>query len=211
MTNRTDSVNSNNPAQKQPENNFYGLGIAPKILDILEKIKFKVPTPIQLKAIPLAIQGKDIIGIAQTGTGKTHSFAIPMVQRLAQAKGTGLVLAPTRELALQIEETFKGLTHAFGMTTACLIGGAPMHSQTQALRKKPRVIIATPGRLFDHMNQRNVSLSDVCWCLTKPTACWIWVLPRKLKKFCVLCQKKGKQCFSRLLCPKKSWLWPPGI
>jgi len=161
MTNRTDSVNSNNPAQKQPENNFYGLGIAPKILDILEKIKFKVPTPIQLKAIPLAIQGKDIIGIAQTGTGKTHSFAIPMVQRLAQAKGTGLVLAPTRELALQIEETFKGLTHAFGMTTACLIGGAPMHSQTQALRKKPRVIIATPGRLFDHMNQRNVSLSDV--------------------------------------------------
>ena len=68
---------------------FYGLGIAPKILDILERIKFKVPTPIQEKAIPLAIQGKDIIGIAQTGTGKTHSFAIPMVQLLAQKKRRG--------------------------------------------------------------------------------------------------------------------------
>ena len=81
---------------------FYGLGIAPKILDILERIKFKVPTPIQLKAIPPALEGKDIIGIAQTGTGKTHSFAIPMVQILAQKKGIGLVLAPTRELAIQI-------------------------------------------------------------------------------------------------------------
>src|SRR3990167_9937378 len=75
-----------------PSESFYGLGIAPKILDILERIKFKVPTPIQFKAIPLAIEGKDVVGIAQTGTGKTHSFAIPMVQRLAQMKGKGLVL-----------------------------------------------------------------------------------------------------------------------
>ncbi len=67
-----------------PPQGFYGLGIAPKILDILEHIKFKVPTPIQLKAIPLALEGKDVVGIAQTGTGKTHAFAIPMVQRLAQ-------------------------------------------------------------------------------------------------------------------------------
>ncbi|MFA5271293.1 MAG: DEAD/DEAH box helicase, partial [Candidatus Omnitrophota bacterium] len=105
---------------------FFGLGIAPKILDILERIKFKEPTPIQFKAIPLAIEGKDVIGIAQTGTGKTHAFAIPMVQRLAQRNGTGLVLAPTRELAIQIDEAVKGLTGAFGMKTACIIGGAPM-------------------------------------------------------------------------------------
>ncbi|HNV23973.1 MAG TPA: DEAD/DEAH box helicase, partial [Candidatus Omnitrophota bacterium] len=71
---------------------FYGLGIAPKILNILERINFKVPTPIQLKAIPLALEGKDLIGIAQTGTGKTHSFAIPMIQRLEQMKGKGLVV-----------------------------------------------------------------------------------------------------------------------
>ncbi len=134
---------------------FYGLGIAPKILDILERIKFKAPTPIQIKAIPLAIQGKDIIGIAQTGTGKTHSFAIPMVQLLAQKKGIGLVIAPTRELAIQIDEAFAELAHAFGMKTACLIGGAPMPEQVAALRRNPRIVVATPGRLIDHMGHWN--------------------------------------------------------
>ena len=140
---------------------FYGLGIAPKIFDVLERIKFKVPTPIQLKAIPLAIEGKDLIGIAQTGTGKTHSFAIPMVQNLAQKKGVGLVLAPTRELAIQIDEAFQGIAHAFGMKTACLIGGASMHDQVQALRRNPRIVVATPGRLLDHMGQWNFLPNDV--------------------------------------------------
>ena len=144
----------------KPAQSFYGLGIAPKILDILERIKFKVPTPIQLKAIPLALEGKDIIGIAQTGTGKTHSFAIPMVQILAQKKGIGLVLAPTRELAIQIDEAFQGITRPFGIRTACLIGGASMYEQVRALRNKPRVIIATPGRLIDHMTQWNILLDD---------------------------------------------------
>ena len=137
------------------------MGIAPKILDILERIKFKVPTPIQFKAIPIAIEGKDVIGIAQTGTGKTHAFAIPMVQRLAKIKGVGLVLAPTRELALQIDEAFQGIAHSFGMKTACLIGGAPMPGQIQALRKNPRIVIATPGRLLDHMSQWNFMPNEV--------------------------------------------------
>ena len=140
---------------------FYGLGIAPKILDILERIKFKVPTPIQEKAIPPAIQGKDIIGIAQTGTGKTHAFAIPIVQLLAQKKGIGLVLAPTRELAIQIDEAFQGIAHSFGMKTACLIGGAPMPPQVTALRRNPRIVIATPGRLIDHMGQWNFLPEEV--------------------------------------------------
>ncbi|MFH1128542.1 MAG: DEAD/DEAH box helicase [Candidatus Omnitrophota bacterium] len=149
-------TNTNNTGES-----FYGLGIAPKILDILERIKFKVPTPIQLKAIPLAIEGKDIIGIAQTGTGKTHAFAIPMVQRLAQKKGIGLVLAPTRELAIQIDEAFHAIAQQFLMRTACLIGGAPMYDQVEALRKNPRVIIATPGRLLDHMSHWNVMPNEV--------------------------------------------------
>ncbi|MFA5224756.1 MAG: DEAD/DEAH box helicase [Candidatus Omnitrophota bacterium] len=147
------TIITNNPAPVNAD--FFGLGIAPKILDILEGLKFKTPTPIQLKAIPLAIEGKDIVGIAQTGTGKTHSFAIPMVQRLVQKKGIGLVLAPTRELAIQIDESARVLAHAFGMKTACLIGGAPMEPQVQALRKDPRLVIATPGRLIDHMSQWN--------------------------------------------------------
>jgi ATP-dependent RNA helicase RhlE len=141
---------------------FYGLGISPKMLDVIERMKFKTPTPIQSKAIPLAIEGKDVIGIAQTGTGKTLSFAIPMCQRLTQKKGVGLVLAPTRELAIQIEETFQAVVYAFGMKTACLIGGAPMGAQIQALRKHPRVVIATPGRLLDHMGQWNFMPDEVC-------------------------------------------------
>ncbi|MCK9615360.1 MAG: DEAD/DEAH box helicase [Candidatus Omnitrophica bacterium] len=145
----------------QPESGFYGLGIAPKILDILQRMRFKAPTPIQMKAIPLGIQGKDIIGVAQTGTGKTHSFAIPMVQRLAQEKGTGLVLAPTRELAIQIDDAFRMLAHAFGMYTVCLIGGAPMQPQIQKLRRNPRIVIATPGRLIDHIWQGNASVDYV--------------------------------------------------
>ena len=161
MMQRPGSTGSFSAQRNQSEQSFYGLGIAPKILDILERIKFKVPTPIQQKAIPLAIQGKDIIGIAQTGTGKTHAFAVPIVQRLLQTKGKGLVLAPTRELAIQIDEAFQGIAHPFGMKTACLIGGASMYDQTQALQRNPRVVIATPGRLLDHMRQWHIILDDV--------------------------------------------------
>src|SRR3990167_4710394 len=151
MTHKANSVENFAQRGTQVEQSFYGLGIAPKILDILERIKFKVPTPIQLKAIPLAIEGKDVVGIAQTGTGKTHAFAIPMVQGLAQKKGMGLVLAPTRELAMQIEQAFQGIARPFGMRTACLIGGGSMFEQTRALRKNPRVVIATPSTLFYHI------------------------------------------------------------
>jgi ATP-dependent RNA helicase RhlE len=161
MTHKTIDILNSTHVIHQPVTGFYGLGIAPKILDILERIKFKVPTPIQSKAIPLAIEGKDIIGIAQTGTGKTHAFAIPMCQLLAQKKGTGLVLAPTRELAIQISDSFQAITHAFGMRTACLIGGAPIGPQVQDLRKGPRVVIATPGRLIDHMGQWNFMPNEV--------------------------------------------------
>ncbi len=142
-------------------NNFYGLNIAPKILETIERLKFTVPTPIQFKTIPTAIEGKDIIGIAQTGTGKTLAFAIPMVQRLSQTNGRGLVLVPTRELAIQVNETFLKIGSVFGMRSAVIIGGAPMFAQIQELKRKPRVIIATPGRLMDHMERRTVNLSDV--------------------------------------------------
>ncbi|MFA5059183.1 MAG: DEAD/DEAH box helicase [Candidatus Omnitrophota bacterium] len=156
------AVNGNlTPEPILEHQNFDGLGIAPKILEILARIKFKTPTPIQRKAIPLAVEGKDIVGIAQTGTGKTHSFAIPMVQRLAQRKGNGLVLAPTRELAIQIDEAFQAIVRPFNMRTACLIGGAPMDAQVQALRRGPRIIIATPGRLLDHMERWNVLPNEV--------------------------------------------------
>ena len=118
---------------------FYGLGIAPKILEALDRMKFVVPTPIQHKAIPIAIEGKDVIGVAQTGTGKTLAFAIPIIQRLSQKTGRCLILVPTRELALQVDDTFKKLAPLFGMRTAVIIGGAPMQNQLLALRQNPRV------------------------------------------------------------------------
>ena len=149
----------------QPPNqtnvSFYGLGIAPKILDILDRMKFTVPTPIQHKVIPIAIEDKDVIGVAQTGTGKTLAFAVPIIQRLSQRKGRALILVPTRELAIQVNEVFQQIAPSFGIKTAVIIGGASMHLQLKALRQHPRVLVATPGRLVDHMERRTVLLADV--------------------------------------------------
>ncbi|MCX5792701.1 MAG: DEAD/DEAH box helicase, partial [Elusimicrobia bacterium] len=144
-----------------PAAGFYGLGIAPKLLEALDKLKFLVPTPIQLKAIPIAAEGKDMVGIAQTGTGKTIAFAIPMIQRLAACEGKGLVLVPTRELAQQVAEVYKQFAPLMGMQTAVIIGGESVGRQLQDLRRRPRIIIATPGRMIDHIGQRNVIMSDV--------------------------------------------------
>jgi ATP-dependent RNA helicase RhlE len=146
--------------QHQPTG-FYGLGIAPKLLETLDRLKYKIPTPIQEKSIPIAIEGKDMIGIAQTGTGKTLAFGIPMIQRLAAVKGKGLVILPTRELALQVDEAFQKLGKGIGLRTAILIGGAGMRPQVDAIRWHPHVVIATPGRLIDHLDQGTLTLNDV--------------------------------------------------
>lgn len=143
-------------------NTFYGLGIAPGILDILDRMKFVTPTPIQFKAIPVAIEGKDLVGIAQTGTGKTLAFGIPMIQKLAQIPGKALILVPTRELALQVDEALRNVGQPFNIRTAVLIGGMNMSTQIQLIRKSTtRVIVATPGRLLDHIQQKTIHLNDV--------------------------------------------------
>lgn len=140
---------------------FYGLGIAPGLLDALDRLHFSEPTPIQKKAIPVAIQGQDLIGIAQTGTGKTLAFSVPMLQRLSEIKKMGLVIVPTRELALQVHESIEQVGKSFGLRVAVLIGGAPMGFQRKQLSRKPHVIVATPGRLIDHLEQRTLHLNDV--------------------------------------------------
>ncbi|OGH80794.1 MAG: hypothetical protein A3I29_04890 [Candidatus Magasanikbacteria bacterium RIFCSPLOWO2_02_FULL_44_11] len=140
---------------------FQNLGIAPRLLAVLESNRYVTPTPIQHQAIPIAIVGKDVMGIAQTGTGKTLAFGVPMIQRLAHHKGQGLVILPTRELALQVEETLQKIGRSFGLKTAVLIGGASMQHQLRSLRQHPHIIIATPGRLVDHLEQKTVSLTQV--------------------------------------------------
>jgi ATP-dependent RNA helicase RhlE len=149
---------------KTPTNeiSFYGLGIAPGILEVIERMKFKTPTPIQQKAIPIAVEGNDVLGIAQTGTGKTLAFGIPMIQRLAQGPGRALILVPTRELALQVDETLRKLGEPFNIRSVILIGGMNMQVQVQVLRKPTtRVLIATPGRFMDHLERKTVVATDI--------------------------------------------------
>ncbi len=144
----------------QNKHNFYGLGIAPAILGVIEHLKFTIPTQIQYQAIPIGLQGQDVMGIAQTGTGKTMAFGIPLIQRLAQIKGRALVVVPTRELAIQVDESLRKIATAVGLKTAVLIGGDSMGKQLQTLKSHPRIIIGTPGRLIDHMQQKTISFHD---------------------------------------------------
>lgn len=140
---------------------FNGLGISPSILKQLKKLNFNIPTPIQHQSIPIAIKGQDMMGIAQTGTGKTLAFGIPMLQIVQANNSAGLVVLPTRELAAQVDQSLKTLGSAFGIRTAILIGGTPIEPQMRALNKRPHVIIATPGRLIDHINRKRAILSNV--------------------------------------------------
>jgi len=140
---------------------FHGFGIAPAILEMLTKLNFVTPTPIQEQAIASLLEGKDVMGIAQTGTGKTLAFGIPLIQYAIQKKGISLVIAPTRELALQIDEAISAVGKPLGIKTAVLIGGEPIGKQLRQLSRNPNIIIGTPGRIVDHTEQRTVSLQQV--------------------------------------------------
>ena len=143
------------------QENFYGLGIAPGILEVLQRLNFKVPTSIQTKSIPIAVQGKDMMGIAQTGTGKTIAFGVPLIQEVLQGKGKGLVVLPTRELALQVHEVFHKIGGSLGVKSVVLIGGESIGRQIRDLQRNPDILIGTPGRIIDHLNQRTLHLGKV--------------------------------------------------
>jgi ATP-dependent RNA helicase RhlE len=129
-------------------------------LTALNREGFITPTPIQHAAIPAGLSGRDVVGIAQTGTGKTLAFGLPMMERVMKGE-VSLVLAPTRELAIQIEETLRKVGASLGIRTAVLIGGAPMGRQISQIRARPHVIVATPGRLQDHLTQNTIRLDHI--------------------------------------------------
>lgn len=139
---------------------FDQMPISANLLKILHSLHWTNPTQIQSQAIPVALEGKDVVGIAQTGTGKTLAFSLPMLQRIGSKGGKGLVILPTRELALQVDETLHKLGRSLGLRTAVLIGGASQQKQVEALRKKPHIIVATPGRLIDLLQQKLVKLDE---------------------------------------------------
>ncbi|MBI4975809.1 DEAD/DEAH box helicase [Candidatus Peregrinibacteria bacterium] len=153
-------TNPQNPPirQRTPEPRFADMKINPQILKKLEVLKFTVPTPIQQKTIPLGLEGNDLIGIAQTGTGKTLAFAIPIIQKIIEEKKLALIVLPTRELALQVGEVFQKVGKSLGINTAVLIGGMGFGAQISMIRRHPQVVIGTPGRIIDHVAKRNIRL-----------------------------------------------------
>jgi ATP-dependent RNA helicase RhlE len=141
---------------------FKSLGLSAESLGAVRRARFASPTPIQAQAIPPALAGRDVIGCAATGTGKTAAYLLPLVERLAGAPGpVGLVLAPTRELVQQIAEEATFFGEPRGVTRAVVIGGADMSAQVEALRQRPSLVLATPGRLADLIKSGAVDLSGV--------------------------------------------------
>ena len=143
---------------------FRDLGLSEAMLKALEKKGYGYPTTVQAKAIPEFMQWKDVIAKAPTGTGKTFAFGIPMIEHIDPecADVQGLILAPTRELAIQIGDELRGLlTYYQGIRVAVLYGGAGIVGQAKQLEKKPQIVVATPGRLMDHYNRKNIRFDKI--------------------------------------------------
>ena len=142
---------------------FADLGLSEPMLEALRDAGYKHPTPIQAQAVPLALKGRDLIGLAQTGTGKTAAFTIPIIERLLGGphRTRALILTPTRELCVQVEESFARYGKHSGLDVIPVYGGVGYEPQVKALRDGVDVIVATPGRLLDHLEKQNVVLDEV--------------------------------------------------
>ena len=142
---------------------FQDLGLAPELLQAVSAAGYDVPTPIQAQAIPVALKGRDLMGLAQTGTGKTAAFTLPIVQRLmgGPRRTRALILTPTRELAAQVEESFAKYSRFAELSVVPVYGGVPLEPQERALRQGVDVVVATPGRLIDHLERQNVVFDDL--------------------------------------------------
>lgn len=145
-----------------PTHAFTDFSVDQKLKDNLTAKGYQTPSPIQDQTIPLGLEGRDVIGIANTGTGKTAAFALPVLDRLMHdPHAKALIIAPTRELAQQIEDECRSIAKGSGLFGVLLIGGTPMGPQLRDLRAKPRIIIGTPGRIKDHLERGSVQLSNV--------------------------------------------------
>ena len=144
---------------------FATLGLGTRLTQALKEKGYVEPTPIQAKAIPTILSGRDVIGVAQTGTGKTAAFVLPLLEQLAatpqQRTMRALVIAPTRELVAQIEENVRAYGRHLPLRYATIFGGVGEGSQIQALRRGVDIAVATPGRLLDLMQQRHVNFADL--------------------------------------------------
>ncbi|QAY66408.1 DEAD/DEAH box helicase [Paenibacillus protaetiae] len=142
---------------------FAEFGLEPKVLQAITELGFEESTPIQDKSIPIALTGSDLIGQAQTGTGKTAAFGIPLINKIpvTEDRIVALIMTPTRELAIQVAEEIGKLTKFKGLRSLPIYGGQEIGRQIRALKKRPQIIIGTPGRLLDHINRKTIRLDDV--------------------------------------------------
>ena len=158
----TKELASTQPPQNEEEDEgimttttFASLGVCEPLCQAAAAIEWKFASLIQKQVLPAALAGKDIVGLAETGSGKTGAFCIPLLQELLEhpTRGAvfGIVLAPTRELAFQIHEVVQALGQTIGATSICIVGGVDMATQSIALARNPHVVVATPGRLVDHL------------------------------------------------------------
>jgi ATP-dependent RNA helicase DeaD len=143
--------------------NFNEIGLSNPLLRAISEMGFEETTPIQEKTIPLGLQGKDLIGQAQTGTGKTAAFGIPMIEKLPAEKEDlkGLVLTPTRELAIQVAEELNRIGQFKGVRALPIYGGQDINRQIRALKNRPQIVVGTPGRLMDHMRRKTIRLQHI--------------------------------------------------
>jgi len=163
---RTDTIDISPEASvalTEPTLTFDQLGLRPEVLDAVRDAGYTEPTPIQREAIPLALSGRDMIGLAHTGTGKTAAFTLPIVDRLigGPKRTRVLILTPTRELAAQVDDSFRKYGKHSGLGVVAVYGGVPLEPQERALRAGVDVIVATPGRLIDHVERQNVVFDDL--------------------------------------------------
>ena len=142
---------------------FEALGLSESVLSAVRDAGYTLPTPIQQRAIPMVLAGRDIIGLAQTGTGKTAAFTLPIIERLlgGSRRVRSLILTPTRELCQQVEASFRRYGIHSGLRAVSVYGGVALDPQEKALREGVDVVIATPGRLIDHLERQNVSFDDL--------------------------------------------------
>jgi superfamily II DNA/RNA helicase len=149
---------------REPASGFAQFNFDPQLQRGIRAAGFEEPRPVQVEAVPAALEGRDVLGLAQTGTGKTAAFAMPAIQRLLMRPGDGprvLIVAPTRELAAQIGAEFESLARFTGLRVATVFGGVSVHGQRKALARKPQIIVACPGRLLDLLRQRIIRLDRI--------------------------------------------------
>ncbi len=190
---------------------FAQLGISQEILDALADMGFEEPSPIQAACIPLVLDGRDVIGQAQTGTGKTAAFGIPIVERVTPAPHVqAIVLTPTRELAIQVaEEIGRIAKYKRGVRALPIYGGQSIEHQIRAMKKGVQIVIGTPGRVLDHLRRKTLRLDEVrFFVLDEADEMLDMGFIDDIEAILAWCRRTARRCSFRRRCRRKFAAWP---